>query len=152
MNPTSCRVTLSLVLGALLLTGESACAGDLRILQLLRRDGVLLNFMVEFAVAPQERSRGLMHRDTLPPRQGMWFDFGQPSKVSMWMKNTRIPLDMLFIRSDGTVSSIVIAATPHSLQQRRSAEPVRYVLELNGGESERYGIQPGDRFIVPRLD
>ena len=81
----------------------------------------------------------------------MLFDFGaRPERASMWMKNTYIPLDMLFIKPDGKIESIAERTVPHSLEALSSRGPVRYVLELNGGMSARLGIEPGDRVEIPK--
>src|SRR3546814_13522615 len=86
-----------------------------------------------------------MYRDHLAADAGMLFVYSQPRRVSMWMKNTLIPLDMLFIAPDGRIESIVKRAVPHSLATISSRGKVRAVLELNGGTVDRLGIRPGDR-------
>lgn len=103
-------------------------------------------FTVEMAVKPQQRAQGLMYRRRMAPDAGMLFDFGREHRrASMWMKNTFIPLDMLFIKADGEIESIAARTVPHSLETISSRGPVRGVLELNGGTSARLGIVPGDR-------
>jgi uncharacterized membrane protein (UPF0127 family) len=103
-------------------------------------------FDVELALTPDQRSQGLMYRREMAKDGGMLFDFGPDyGRASMWMKNTFIPLDMLFIKSDGRIESIAERTTPHSLEAISSRGPVRYVLELNGGTAARLGIGPGDR-------
>jgi len=107
-------------------------------------------FEVELAVTPQQRSQGLMYRRNMLPDAGMLFDFGrQPTRASMWMRNTFIPLDMLFIKADGEIESIAARTVPHSLETISSDGPVRGVLELNGGTADRLGIKPGDRVEHP---
>lgn len=101
-------------------------------------------FAVEVAASSAERSRGLMCRLGLPPTTGMLFDFGDERAVAMWMKNTLIPLDMLFIQADGTVRHIARNARPYSLEPIPSTGPVRFVLELAGGTATRLGMAPGD--------
>jgi hypothetical protein len=101
-------------------------------------------FAVEVAASVAQRSRGLMCRPGLPPLAGMLFDFGEERTVAMWMKNTLIPLDMLFIRVDGTVRHIARNARPNSLTPIPSKGPVRFVLELAGGTATRLGFAPGD--------
>ena len=86
-----------------------------------------------------------MHRETLPADAGMLFDFERPRRVSMWMKNTLIPLDMLFIDDAGKVVEIAANTVPHDLTAIGPDAPVRAVLELNGGASAVYGIEAGDR-------
>jgi uncharacterized protein len=102
-------------------------------------------FMVELAATPAERSRGLMYRRSMPTDHGMLFDFERDEMVSMWMRNTYISLDMLFIRADGTIVRIAEHTEPLSERTISSGEPVRSVLELNAGTSSRLGIEAGDR-------
>ena len=94
-----------------------------------------------------QQTRGLMFVRDLPDDTGMLFIYPEPGRRSMWMKNTYLPLDMLFIREDGTVSSVVSNTEPLSLRSISSEEPVTYVLELNAGITERLGIVPGDRIL-----
>ena len=101
-------------------------------------------FRVELAVTPERRARGLMFRTELAADAGMLFDFGGDRFVSMWMKNTFLPLDMLFITDAGTVARIAKRTVPHSTQAISSRGRVRYVLELNGGTADRLGLKAGD--------
>ncbi len=100
---------------------------------------------IETADTPQARETGLMFRRSMPADQGMLFDFEEARPVTMWMKNTFIPLDMLFMDSTGVVTSIKRNAQPQSLDLIPSGGPARYVLELNAGAADRYGAKPGDR-------
>jgi uncharacterized membrane protein (UPF0127 family) len=100
-------------------------------------------FNVELATRPEQLSQGLMFRRSLAVDAGMLFDFGQNRPVSMWMRNTLIPLDMLFIDERGVVVAVVERAVPGSEEPRGPAAPVRAVLELNGGTASRLGIGPG---------
>lgn len=102
-------------------------------------------FRVEIAADDASRAHGLMFRKSLDPDAGMLFDYHHPQLVAFWMKNTPLPLDMLFIRADGTVSTIVSYTTPYSETPIPSMEPVRAVLELNGGRAGQLGIVPGAR-------
>ena len=102
-------------------------------------------FQVEVMRSDADRARGLMYRRSMPADHGMLFDFERAAPVNMWMKNTYLPLDMLFIRSDGTVARIAADTEPHSTRVISSNEPVLAVLELNAGTSARLGIRPGDR-------
>lgn len=102
-------------------------------------------FAVEIADEPRERAQGLMHRESMAPAHGMLFDFGESRPVSMWMKNTLIPLDMLFIDEDGIIVNIIARTEPHSLESRPSDGPVRYTLELLGGVADLAGIRAGDQ-------
>lgn len=106
-------------------------------------------FAVEMADTDERRALGLMYRTTLPADAGMLFDFKVDQPVAMWMRNTRIPLDMLFIRRDGRVANIAQRTIPFSEATISSQGPVRAVLELNGGTAERLGIKAGDRVVHP---
>ena len=108
-----------------------------------------LTFEVELAITPEQRQRGLMFRESLDPDQGMLFDFGRTAPVSMWMRNTFIPLDMLFIEADGRIARIVADTEPLSDAVIGSGGPVRAVLELAGGSSAELGIAVGDRVVHP---
>lgn len=108
-----------------------------------------LTYRIELAVTSAQREQGLMYRTHLPEQSGMLFDFGETRDVAMWMKNTLIPLDMLFVKADGKIARIEANATPHSLTVRPSGGPVRAVLELAGGEAARAGIRVGDRLVHP---
>ena len=107
-------------------------------------------FTVEVARTPAEQAQGLMNRDTLAPDRGMIFPFDQVREASFWMKNTLIPLDMIFVRADGTIARIEANTVPLSLEPVGSLEPVAAVLELAGGRSAELGIAPGDRVTWPR--
>ena len=102
-------------------------------------------FDIYLALTSEQRARGLMGVTELPANQGMLFDFGSPRPVSMWMKDTPLPLDMLFIRPDGSIFGIAANTTPESQTLIPSLAIVRAVLELNGGTAERLGIASGDR-------
>ena len=108
-------------------------------------------FTVELALTPEQMSQGLMFRRQLAPDAGMLFDYGRNQPASFWMKNTLIPLDMLFITGDGKIAGIHERAVPLSLEPIASPVPVRAVLELNGGTASRLGIKPGDRVLSPTL-
>ena len=101
-------------------------------------------FSVEMAETPQEQEQGLMFRRSLPADAGMLFDFGTTQPAAFWMKNTLIPLDMVFIAADGRVADIHERAVPLSEATIYSKVPVRAVLELNGGTVSRLGIHLGD--------
>ena len=108
-----------------------------------------IKFEVELATNDTERARGLMYRKQLGPYEGMLFDFFQEMPVSFWMKNTLIPLDMLFIAGDGTVKHIHANAVPLTTDPIPSQFPVRAVLEINGGSAALLGIKPGDKVKHP---
>lgn len=105
------------------------------------------NFVVYLALTPAQRVRGLMHVRELPATHGMLFLYATPQTASMWMKNTLLSLDMLFIRADGTIANIVAGTEPGSLASISSAGPVTGVLELNAGTAARLGIEAGDRVV-----
>ena len=106
-------------------------------------------FTVELAETPAQMEQGLMFRRTLAPDSGMLFDFKQPTMATMWMRNTLIPLDMLFVNQQGWIVNIAQRAVPESDATIAAAAPVRAVIELNGGTAERLGIKPGDRVLYP---
>ena len=112
-------------------------------------DGREHYFEVEVANTNRRRRRGLMFREQMPGNAGMLFDFKRDSKVSMWMVNTYIPLDMLFIKKDGHIASIVEHTKPLSSSKIRSPHRIRAVLEVNAGTAARLGIKPGDQVLHP---
>lgn len=107
------------------------------------------SFQVEVARTPAEQARGLMYRTALAPNGGMLFLFDPPEYAAFWMKNTYIPLDMLFIRTDGTIARIAANTTPHSLEPVPAGELVGSVLEIPGGRAAELGIKQGDRVSWP---
>jgi uncharacterized protein len=102
-------------------------------------------FTVELARTEEEQMTGLMNRSSLAPDRGMIFPFEAPRDASFWMKNTLIPLDMIFIRADGTIANIEANTVPLSLEPVYSDGPVAAVLEIAGGRSEELGIKAGDK-------
>ncbi|MBX6370015.1 MAG: DUF192 domain-containing protein [Rhodospirillales bacterium] len=106
-------------------------------------------FKVEMATTPAQMAQGLMFRRSLDPDAGMLFDYGTTQRVSFWMKNTLIPLDMIFIYANGRVAAVHERAVPLSEQAIPSPVPVRAVLEVNGGTAARLGIKPGDLVVHP---
>ena len=106
-------------------------------------------FTVELANTPQQMAQGLMFRQSLAPDRGMLFAYDPPAVATMWMKNTLIPLDMLFVDEHGRIVNIGERAVPGSLAAIAAAAPVRAVIELNGGTASRLGIRPGDRVLSP---
>jgi uncharacterized membrane protein (UPF0127 family) len=104
---------------------------------------------VEIAEAPKEKELGLMFRTELADGKGMLFPYDEPREVTMWMRNTYIPLDMVFIRADGVVHRIERRAEPLSERIISSEGPVTAVLEIAGGAAERLGLKPGDRVRHP---
>ena len=108
-----------------------------------------LSFTVKLAATEAQRRHGLMFTPYLPERHGMLFVFDKAAPRQFWMKNTQIPLDMLFFASNGRLVNIVRSAVPFSLTARNSAGPARYVLELNGGISAEIGFQPDAQLVLP---
>ncbi|MGJ3262012.1 MAG: DUF192 domain-containing protein [Salinarimonas sp.] len=106
-------------------------------------------FQVELAATNEARQRGLMFRRSMPADQGMLFDFERVAPVAMWMRNTYISLDMLFIDADGTIVRIAEDTEPLSERTIPSGRPVLSVLELNAGTARRLGIEVGDRVEHP---
>jgi uncharacterized membrane protein (UPF0127 family) len=100
-------------------------------------------FKVELADEPSERAKGLMFRRSMPPNQGMLFDFHDEVPIMMWMKNTYIPLDMVFVSRDGTVTSVAPNAVPMS-EETIPGGMAYGVIELNAGVAEKIGLKPGD--------
>lgn len=108
-----------------------------------------VSFQVELARTPSEQSVGLMFRPSLAEDAGMLFIYPNPARVSFWMKNTMIPLDMIFIDDAGVVVNIAAETEPYSLAPRGSEGAVRAVLEINGGLSAKLGIEPGTQAVHP---
>lgn len=107
-------------------------------------------FQVEIADEPSERQRGLMFRELMPVKNGMLFDFGKTSQIQMWMRNTPLSLDMIFILPDGTVGHIAERTTPFSDAIIDSRAPVSHVLEINAGVSKLIGLKVGDTVELPQ--
>ena len=105
------------------------------------------SFEVELAVTERQHSQGLMYRRSMAANAGMLFDYGSMRHIRMWMKNTYLPLDMIFIDSKGKIINIVERTIPHSLSVISSRGRVRAVLELNSGTASRLGIIEGDRVV-----
>ncbi len=103
------------------------------------------DFKVEIAGDQASQEKGLMFRKKMAADAGMLFDFHQTVMTSFWMKNTILPLDIIFIRSDGTISSIAANAVPFSEASIPSSEPIRAVLEINAGRAKALGFEPGDQ-------
>lgn len=109
------------------------------------------SFSVEIADTDESRSQGLMFRKQLGEREGMLFFYDREQHISMWMQNTYISLDMIFIRADGRVHRVAEHTEPFSEKVIGSGEPVLAVLEVTAGTADKLGIRPGDRIEHPRL-
>lgn len=107
--------------------------------------GKKLSFRVEIARSGPEQARGLMYRTAMGPNEGMIFPMDPPRGASFWMRNTVLPLDIVFIGTDGRISNIAANAVPYDLTPLSSVGLVRGVLELNGGRAAELGIVPGDK-------
>lgn len=140
-----------LLVGALLIQSALPVDAKMRIdeLSIVSTDGRRVPIEVEIAQEPQEKALGLMFRTELADNRGMLFPYSEARELSMWMHNTYIPLDMLFIRPDGVIHRIEARAEPMSDRVIGSEGPVSAVLELAGGAAERLGIKPGDRVQHP---
>ncbi|MGO4510914.1 DUF192 domain-containing protein [Bradyrhizobium sp. MOS001] len=123
-------------------------AASFQPLEIVTRNGVQV-FSVEMATTEEEKQTGLMYRKELADGKGMLFDFKPEQEVSMWMKNTYVSLDMIFIRADGRILRIVENTEPLSTKIISSQGPARAVLEVVAGTAQKYGIRPGDRVGHP---
>lgn len=140
-------VAAAALLSVLLASGPIRAA-DESTLEIVTGSGVHV-FTVEMAKTTEERQKGLMFRKELPEGRGMLFDFKPAQEVGMWMRNTYIPLDMLFINADGTIRRIAENTVPLSETTIMSGGPVRGVLEVIGGTAKKLGIKPGDKVAHP---
>ena len=144
LSPTRTGSGIAAILVALFLHAVPAAAQKLERLEIVTRTGVHV-FDIEMAATPEERSKGLMFRRELPQGQGMLFDFEGDGPIAMWMRNTHISLDMIFIRADGHIARIAENTVPMSETTIPSGAPVKAVLEVIAGTAKRLGIAPGDR-------
>jgi uncharacterized membrane protein (UPF0127 family) len=135
-------------IGLVLPYGYGARAAEFQTLEIATRAGVRM-FSVEMATTEKEKEKGLMYRKHLPDGQGMLFDFSPSQQVSMWMKNTYISLDMIFIGPDGRVLRIAENTEPLSTRIISSGGLAKGVLEVIAGTAKKYGIAPGDRVSHP---
>ncbi len=138
----------AVLIWAALLLAWPARAASTETLEIATKAGVRV-FTVEVARTDEERRTGLMHRRHLPEGRGMLFDFSPPQEISMWMKNTYIPLDMIFIDADGRILRIAEDTEPESTRIISSRGPARAVLEVIAGTARKYGIAAGDRVGHP---
>jgi uncharacterized protein len=142
------RIFVLLVLAGLSAASFARAADALSPLAIHSASGTH-RFNVELADTAEKRTVGLMYRPSMPTDSGMLFDFKTDAPVTMWMRNTRIPLDMLFITRDGRIANIAERTVPFSETTIPSKGPVRAVLELNGGTAARLKIKAGDRVDHP---
>jgi uncharacterized membrane protein (UPF0127 family) len=132
-----------LLLGLAMLRGVTACGAEPRV-TIATQQGRTVTFNVEIADSPAKREMGLQYRRDLASDHGMIFLFPDQSEQTFWMKNTPIPLDMIFINRELKIVGIVEEAVPFSLDPRSVGARSQYVLEINGGLAKRNGIRPGD--------
>ena len=135
----------------LFLSGQSFTVVDLDrdlkksslIISTSKKTCYLLSIWIAHSI--KEKARGLMYVRNMPEQSGMLFVYTESDQRSMWMKNTYIPLDIIFIKNSETISSIARDTEPLSLKNIRSTEPVNYVLEINAGMTKKMGIVPNDK-------
>lgn len=148
--PGFCVIALVLGLHTMTIASGIPASMPVETLAIVTSDGEQHEFTVYLANTPATRARGLMYVTRLEPDHGMLFDFERPHAIHMWMKNTPLSLDMLFIDEHGVVTRIEQRTKPFSTEIISSGSEVLAVLELNGGRTEKLGIAAGDR-VVHRL-
>ena len=137
-----------LVIAGCAVASAPAGAASFQPLEIVTRNGVQV-FSVEMATTEEEKQTGLMYRKELADGKGMLFAFNPEQEVSMWMKNTYVSLDMIFIRADGRILRIAENTEPLSTKIISSRGPARAVLEVVAGTAQKYGIRAGDRVGHP---
>ena len=137
-----------MALAAISVVAYPAASAEMDTLEIATKSGVHV-FSVEVARDDADRAKGLMFRRELPEGRGMLFDFAREAPVAMWMRNTFIPLDMIFIQGDGRILRIAENTEPKSERIIPSGGPVLAVLEVIGGTARKLGIAPGDRVAHP---
>lgn len=138
-----------LVLFAAPAAAQDAVTFERTELAIVTAAGARHQFKVEWAKTEPQKARGLMFRKTMPLDHGMLLDYDPPGPASIWMRNTPIGLDIVFIRADGAIESIFLGAKPHDETPMPSKGSVRAVLELNAGVARLLGIAPGDKVEHP---
>ena len=146
----ACAALFVAVAACLFATTPTARSAEQQTLEIASKTGVHV-FAVELAVTDEERARGLMYRRSVPESYGMLFDFKRDQEVTMWMRNTYVSLDMIFIQSDGRIRRIAENTETESDKIIPSGGPVRAVLEVMAGTARKLGIEPGDRVASPIL-
>ena len=137
------RLISALIISFVILTGVTACQAQPRV-SIIAKEGREITFQVEIADTPTKREMGLQYRREMAPDHGMIFLFPTEEQQSFWMKNTPIPLDMIFISAERKIVGIVENTVPFSLDGRSVSGTSQFVLEINGGLSRRYGFKAGD--------
>ncbi len=123
-----------------------ACATDLTPVTVKTTSGPVI-LHLEIAITPEEHEKGLMFRTSIPDREGMLFAFSPPQEITMWMKNTLVPLDMIFIDENGIIINIAAETTPKSLDFIPSGGKIKAAIEVAGGTAARYHIAKGDHVL-----
>ena len=141
-------VLLAAAAAYLVASSETARSAEKQIVEIASKTGVHV-FSVELAVTDEERAHGLMYRRSVPDSYGMLFDFKRDQEITMWMKNTYVSLDMIFIQSDGRIRRIAENTETESEKIIPSGGKVRAVLEVVAGTARKLGIEPGDRVASP---
>jgi uncharacterized membrane protein (UPF0127 family) len=155
MSGMTTRRIVAILCLSFLLSGQSSedadldAAFDKDMLVIAASKHACYVFEVYLAMSPQQTSRGLMFVRYMPKFTGMLFVYPNARVLSMWMKNTYIPLDILFIRADGSIANIETHTEPLSLESVSAIEPLNYALELNAGVTERLGIDTDSRVYLP---
>jgi uncharacterized membrane protein (UPF0127 family) len=150
------KIVLLLVVGVLLiplpLAAQKPVEFDRDVLSIETKSGEIFDFDVELAESDEQKSRGLMYRREMGEREGMLFLYRRDQVVTMWMANTFLPLDMLFIERNGRIARIQANTVPQSREVISSRKRVRAVLELNAGTARSLGISVGDKVLYDRLN
>src|SRR5277367_6296049 len=141
-------LTALVVVASVAFANGTVRAASFQSLEIVTKSGVQV-FSVEMATTEEEKTTGLMYRKELADGKGMLFDFSPEQQVSMWMKNTYVSLDMIFIRADGRILRIAENTEPESTRIIPSGGLAKGVLEVIAGTAEKYGIKPGDRVAHP---
>ena len=150
MKRLVCTALAAAAAAYLVVLPPTARGAELQALEIASKTGVHV-FSVEVAVTDEERARGLMFRRSVPEFTGMLFDFKRDQEVTMWMRNTYVSLDMIFIQSDGRIRRIAENTETESDKIIPSGGPVRAVLEVAAGTARKLGIEPGDRVATSTL-
>jgi uncharacterized membrane protein (UPF0127 family) len=155
MNRRTLLVLIALAPAALAARAQEATTAQPELpkeqLTIVTKDGQRHTFNVELASTPEQQMTGEMFRTRVPPDGGMLFVWPRVQESPMWMKNTLVPLDMVFINPDGTIRRIAEDAVPQSLRVIESGGPVAATLELAGGTAARLGIAAGDKVLAPQF-
>ncbi len=150
--PGLCVIALVLALHTMTLASGVSADFPVEQVEVVTAEGDRHAFRAHLAATPEARRRGLMYVTRLEADEGMLFDFEAPRLVGMWMKNTPLSLDMLFIEADGRIARIAARTRPFSTESINSGVEVRAVLEINGGRAAELGIAAGDRVLHPIFD